>query len=140
MELVSPLGLTPEMVAAEARRKLFELIGVPESEYTAEKKEHWREGATMLFILAGQIIEGKQLPADRTANQFKNQVDKDSSTNIPLVVWEAVIRFSLNLISAGAEPEPGDTRAELEAELAQTRDFNWKTWIDQKLEKQGVAQ
>ena len=48
--LVSPLGLTPEMVAAEARRKLFELIEVPESEFTAEKKEHWREGAAMLAL------------------------------------------------------------------------------------------
>lgn len=138
MDLVSPLGLTPEMVAAEARRKLFELIEVPESEFTAEKKDHWREGATMLFILAQQIIDGKELPADRTAIQFKNQVDKDSSTNIPVVFWEAVIRFALNLISAGAEPEPGDTRAELQAELAQARDYNWKTWIAKQLEKQGV--
>lgn len=136
--LVSPLGLTPEMVAAEARRKLFELIEVPESEFTAEKKEHWREGAAMLFVVTQQIIDGKELPADRTTNNFKNQVDKDSSTNIPPLVWEAVVRFSLNLISAGAEPEPGDTRAELQAELAQARDYNWKTWIAQKVEKQGV--
>lgn len=136
-QLVSPLGLTPEMVAAEARTKLFQLIQESPSEYTTEKKELWREGAAVLFVIANQVQDGKQVSASRVAHEFAKQVDKDSKTKISPLIWEAVTRFALNLIHAGADfdPSEGDTRDELQAELAHARTFDWQGWLETQLKK-----
>lgn len=136
------LGMDSQQIATLVRQKLHELLEVKPAtaswdDLPQQTRQRWMNAIDDLFIKCERQVQmSAQLATRRFVDEVLGHGTYDKLTPHLKIFWEALMRHTINLITAGqAQPGEANSPAELRQELDEALKTDWQPWIRERVEK-----
>jgi len=139
-EVTNAFGMNATQIAAELRKKYFEIACFPVDpewdKLPANQRASWVLAVEMLFIKCERMLQNISAKAEteKLVDTIKGPGTYKKLPTTLKIVWEAVLRHALNIITAGTQMEPGESKDTLRKEFDEAMADDWHDWVQKRIE------